>query len=146
MRTKEFINRLDHNRIVRAIRDAESKTSGEIRVHIQRGKLKGDVLAAAQQQFHRLKMHQTVARNGVLIFVAPRVHQFAVVGDEGIHQRCGDQLWERVVAKMREHFRSERFSEAIIDAVRDIGDVLAAHFPRKGGDRNELPDIVESDT
>src|SRR5438067_5878128 len=100
MRTKEFITRLDHDRIVQAIREAERNTSGEIRVYVQRGKLKQDGLAAAQKRFNRLGMHKTHARNAVLIFVAPRVHQFAVVGDEAIHERCGGQLWERVVAKM----------------------------------------------
>ena len=145
MRTKEFISKLDHDRIVQAIRDAETKSSAEIRVYVQRGELKDDVLNIAQARFHKLGMHQTEGRNGVLILVAPRVHKFAVVGDEGIHTRCGNELWERVVAKMREHFRAERFSDAIVDAVHDVGEVLARHFPRQAGDRNELPDVVEGE-
>jgi uncharacterized membrane protein len=146
MRTKEFISRLDHDRIVHSIREAEAETSGEIRVYLQRGELKQDVLVVAQERFHKLGMHKTEARNGVLIFVAPRVHKFAVVGDEGIHTRCGNELWERVVAKMREHFRAERFSDAIVDAVHDVGEVLARHFPRQGGDSNELPNaVIEGD-
>src|SRR5438105_8810898 len=100
MRTKEFVERLDHDRIVEAIRRAEQKTSGEIRVYIQRGDLKRDVLQAAQERFHRLHMHKTAGRNAVLIFVAPRTHQFAVIGDEGIHRECGDALWQEVVSKM----------------------------------------------
>jgi len=143
MRTKEFISKLDHDRIVQAIQEAEEKTSGEVRVYIQRGELKGDVLPIAQERFHRLEMDKTTARNGVLIFVAPRAHQFAVVGDEGIHQKCGDSLWQSVVEKMRTHFKNERFSDAIVDAIGDIGTVLGAHFPRKPGDINELSDRVE---
>jgi uncharacterized membrane protein len=142
MRTKEFISRLDHDRIVKAIRHAEAKTSGEIRVYVQRGKLKEDPLAVAQEQFNRLGMYKTNARNDVLIFVAPRMHQFAVVGDEGIHRHCGNALWESVVGKMRIHFQSERFSDAIVDAIGDIGEVLARHFPRSGDDSNELPNAV----
>jgi len=145
MRTKEFINRLEHDRIVQAIRDAERNTSGEIRIYIQRGELKRDVLHVAQERFQKLGMHKTKARNAVLIFVAPRVHKFAVIGDEGIHKRCGDELWQRVAAKMCEHFRAERFSDAIVDAVCDVGDVLAKHFPRQPGDQNELPDSVEGE-
>src|ERR1051325_2034159 len=57
MRTREFLSKLEHDRILQAIREAESKTSGEIRVLIQRGKLKGDALVAAQQKFQRLGMH-----------------------------------------------------------------------------------------
>jgi uncharacterized membrane protein len=145
MRTKEFIGKLDHDRIVQAIRDAEGKTSGEIRVYVQRGELDGDALAAAQERFQRLGMHKTAAHNAVLIFVAPRVHQFAVVGDSGVHQKCGDALWQSVVDKMRAHFKSERFSDAIVDAIQDISSVLAQHFPRKLGDTNELPDNVEGE-
>ena len=40
MRTREFLSKLEHDRIIQAIREAESKTSGEIRVLIERGKLK----------------------------------------------------------------------------------------------------------
>jgi uncharacterized membrane protein len=142
MRTKEFLGKLEHDQIVRAIQDAESKSSGQIRVHLQRGKLDGDALVAAQNKFHRLGMHKTRERNGVLIYVAPRAHKFAVVGDKAIHETCGDALWQRVVDKMREHFQNERFSDALVDAVRDIGQVLAEHFPGKGRGGNELPDNV----
>jgi len=73
MRTKEFLSKLEHDRIVQAIRDAESKTSGQVRVYIQRGKLDVDPLIAAQKKFHRLGMQKTPERNAILIFVAMRV-------------------------------------------------------------------------
>lgn len=145
MRTKEFLSKLEHDRIVQAIREAESKTSGEIRVFVQRGQFKIDPLAAAQKKFHRLGMHKTEQRNAVLIFVAPRAHQFAVVGDQAIHEKCGDDYWQRVVDLMRDNFRGERFTDAIVDAVRDIGEVLSRHFPAEPSDRNELPDQVIED-
>jgi len=130
---------------MKAIHEAESKTSGEIRVLIQRGKLNSDPLAAAQRKFHRLGMHKTHQRNAVLIFVAPRVHKFAVVGDNAIHEKCGDEFWQLVVEKMRTHFLTENFSDALIEAVKEIGTVLASHFPKTSGDTNELPDdIIES--
>jgi uncharacterized membrane protein len=142
MRTKEFLSKLDHDRIVEAIRGAEAKTSAEIRVYIQRGHLSGDALAAAQTRFQKLGMHKTNERNGVLLFVAPRAHKFAVVGDQAIHEKCGETYWQRIVDLMREHFRSERFSDAIVDAIRDIGRVLAEHFPKRSTSANELPDEV----
>lgn len=145
MRTREFLSKLEHDRIIQAIRTAESKTSGEIRVLIQRGKLDSDPLVAAQKKFHRLRMHNTRERNAVLIFVAPRVHKFAIVGDEGIHKKCGDEFWQRVVEKMRTHFQNENFSDALIDAVNEVGTVLAGQFPKTVRDTNELPDdLIES--
>ncbi len=133
MRTREFLSKLEHDRIIRVLREAESKTSAQVRVYIQRGKLDGDPLVAAQKKFQRLGMHKTSERNGVLIFVAPRAHKFAIVGDKAIHERCGDIYWRQIVDRMREHFRNERFSDALVDAIRDIGGELATHFPRRSG-------------
>ena len=145
MRTREFLSKLEHDRNIQAIGEAESKTSGEIRVLIQRGKLRSDPLVAARKKFHRLGMHKTRERNAVLIFVAPRVHKFAVVGDEAIHKKCGNEFWQRIVEGIRTHFRNEKFSDALVEAVREIGDVLASDFPKTRSDTNELSDdLIES--
>jgi uncharacterized membrane protein len=141
MRTKEFLSKLEHDRIVAAIRDAESKTSGQIRVYIQRGKLDIDPLIAAQKKFQRLGMHQTPEHNAVLIFVAPRAHKFAVVGDKAIHEKCGEHLWQRLVDKMREHFRNEKFTDAVVDAIEEAGRALVAHFPKRPTS-TKLPDEI----
>lgn len=144
MRTKEFLSRLEHERIVSAIRGAESKTSAEIRVYIQRGKLKADPLISAQKKFRRLRMDKTSERNAVLIFIAPRAHKFAVVGDKAIHEKCGEEFWQQVVDGMREHFQKEKFSRAIVEGIAEVGKLLSTHFPRTAIPSNELPDeIVE---
>jgi uncharacterized membrane protein len=130
MRTKEFLSKLEHERIVRAIREADSKTSGEIRVYIQRGRLNADPLTVAQKKFQRLRMHRIGERNAVLIFVAPRAHKFAVVGDKAIHEKCGEAFWHQVVDQMRAHFQNEKFSHAIVEAIAEIGNLLARHFPK----------------
>jgi len=145
MRTREFLSRLEHDEIVAAIREAESKTSGQIRIFIQRGKLNVDPLIAAQKKFHRLGMHKTAERNAVLIFVAPRAHKFAVVGDTAVHQKCGEQFWQRLADGMREHFRNEKFSHALVEAIEEAGNALASHFPKESTSSTELSDeIVES--
>ena len=91
-------------------------------------------------------MHKTRERNAVLIFVAPRAHKFAVVGDKAIHEKCGEKLWQRLVDGMRAHFRNERFSHALVEAVEETGKVLAAHFPKTRAAGNELSDeIVEKE-
>jgi uncharacterized membrane protein len=144
MRTHEFLSKLDSKRIVDAIQTAEAKTSGEIRVYVQRGNLPGDAVGAAQKNFQKLGMQRTKERNGVLIFVAPRAQKYAVVGDEGVHQKCGEH-WQRVVDLMQGHFQKEHFNRALIEAINQIGELLAKHFPKTGGGMNELPDaIVES--
>lgn len=141
MRTKDFLENLEHDRISRAISEAEKKTSGEIRVFVQRGEL-DDPIVAARQRFEKLGMTATRERNGVLIFVAPRSQKFAVIGDQGIHARCGDVFWTEVVESMRNHFKAENFTDALVQAIHRTGDLLAQHFPCQPDDRNELPDTV----
>jgi uncharacterized membrane protein len=145
MRTREFLSKVEHSRIVQVIREVESGTSGEIRVFVQRGKMRSDAVPAAQKKFHQLGMHKTRGRNAVLIFVAPRAHKFAVVGDKAIHEKCGDEFWQGVVDGMRTHFQNENFSEALVEAIKEIGKVLAAHFPKTPVNANELPDEIVED-
>ena len=144
MKPKEFIHRLDEVRIISAIAEAERKSSGEIRVYVSHRK-RIDPLAFAQKRFLQLGMTKTRHRNAVLIYLVPHTRQFAVVGDQGVHEKCGEQFWQRVVDGMRVHFQNERFSHALIEAVNEVGKVLAAHFPRTSANANELSDeIVES--
>ena len=144
MRTRDFISRLDHDRIVNAIKEAEAKTSGQIRVYVQRGKLAGDPMNTAREKFQKLGMQTTKERNGVLIFVLPRARKFAVLGDEGVHQKCGDEFWQNLVERMRAHFQKENFTNALVEAIEEAGKILARYFPRTSDGRNELSDdIVE---
>jgi uncharacterized membrane protein len=144
MRTHRFLRELEHDRIVRAIKEAESKTSGQIRVFLQRGKFEEDALERARKKFFQLGMHKTAEQNAILIFVAPRAQKFAVVGDEGVHQKCGERYWEELVEKMRAHFLREEFTDALIEGIESAGKLLARYFPKTGGSTNELPDdIVE---
>ena len=136
------MNAVDHDKIVAAISAAEERTSGEIRVFISRRNPR-DVLKIANRWFKKLKMDQTPDRNGVLIFVAPRVHKFAVVGDSGIHAKCGEAFWIQVVEMMQSHFKSEKYTDALVSGIGRLGKMLAEHFPIASGARiNHLPDSV----
>jgi len=142
MRTHNFIRQLEHDRIVDAIKKAEAKTSGQIRVFLQRGTFEEDIVERAQKKFFQLGMEKTAERNAVLILVAPRVQKFAVIGDEGVHRKCGSQFWQELVERMRQHFLREDFTEALLEAIGSAGTLLAKHFPKTGDSKNELPDDV----
>jgi uncharacterized membrane protein len=129
MHSGKFTKHLHHDNIVAAIREAEQKTSGEIRVLISH-KSVADPVAAAQKEFVRLGMNKSPERNGVLIFVAPRIHKFAVIGDASVHVKCGDVFWQELAKAMTDYFRKSEFTEGIIHGVRKAGELLAAHFPR----------------
>ncbi|MFN2509131.1 MAG: TPM domain-containing protein [Chthoniobacterales bacterium] len=140
MKAKEFLGRLDHKRIVDAIAAAEATTSGEIRLFIDRGTVHDDPQLYAQKKFIELGMHKTAERNAILIFVAPRAQKFAVIGDEGVHQKCGAEFWQQLVEAMRAHFKREEFTDALVEAIETAGQLLSRYFPRQPGDRNELLD------
>lgn len=136
------VPRIDDVRVVAAIRDAEQRTSGEVRVLISRQKV-DDPMAEAKRQFERLGMTATAERNGVLIFVAPRTHTFAVIGDRGVHEKCGDAFWHALADAMTAHFKRGEFTEALVLGIARAGHLLAEHFPRRPDDSNELPDRIE---
>ena len=46
---------------------------------------------------------------------------------------------------MEEHFRKGEFTEGVVEAVRTVGERLAAHFPRRDGDVDELPNTIDQD-
>jgi len=145
MKHGAFVGRLDHDRIVAAIRAAEDRSRGEIRVHVSRQSVT-DPEKAAAAQFEKLGMTKTAERSGVLLFVAPASQRFAVVGDRGIHERCGPGFWTEVAAAMEADFRQGRFTDGIVKGVTKAGDALAEHFPRTGSpDVNELSDEVSED-
>ena len=139
---KKFLNRLDHDRIVAAIAEAEKKTSGEIRVHIHHRKVT-DPLKAGTEAFEKLGMTGTRHRNGVLLFVAPKSRNFAVLGDTTIHEKCGPEFWEGVAAAMKKDFREDRFTEGIVAAVTAVGDLLHSHFPPVAGHHDELKNAID---
>jgi uncharacterized membrane protein len=146
MKTTAFLHALDNERIVAAIRQAEARSKGEIRVHVT-DHPDVEVEAAARTQFEKLEMTKTALRNGVLIYVAPRSQRFAVIGDKGIHERCGPDFWKTVAAAMETDFRAGHYTEGILDGVTAAGDALARYFPREEGhvDENELADHVTRD-
>ncbi|MDD5348781.1 MAG: TPM domain-containing protein [Chthoniobacteraceae bacterium] len=144
MRAKAFLNQLDDQRIVAAITESERHTSGQIRVYISRKDVE-DALTRAKARFMALGMDKTRDRNAVLIYFAPRSHQFAVVGDAGVHERCGDDFWRQLTAAMGAALKNRQFTEAVILAVERCGALLAEHFPPRPDGSNELPNEVEGD-
>ena len=134
--------RIEDNAVVAAITEAELRTSGEIRVVVAEEKV-SEPLPAAQREFERLGMTKTAARNGVLIFIAPRSHTFAVVGDSGIHEKCGPTFWDELAHSMSDHFKRGDFTPGVVAAIQRAGTLLATHFPRRPDDRNELPNQIE---
>ena len=134
---------IDLERVEAAIRSAERRTSGQIRVAVARFYFWGDVRRAADAAFVRLRMSRTRQRNAVLLFVAPKLHRFAVIGDAGIHARVNDEFWSQISDGLRTDFRGGDLTAGLLHAIDTIGGRLAEHFPPDPIGDNELPDRVE---
>lgn len=124
-----------------AIALAESKTSGEVRVHIE-NTLTGSVLSRAAEVFAQLQMHQTAERNGVLFYIAITDRQFAVIGDKGINEKVPATFWDTVRDTVQQYFKKDDFVGGLALGVTMAGDELAKHFPRSENDVNELSDDI----
>jgi uncharacterized membrane protein len=138
---RRILSESDEKRVIAAIRAAEHATSGEIRVHVER-RCAGNALGAARRWFDRLGMAATAERNGILFYVAVQDRAFAIVGDSGIHAKVGDEFWNALRDAMTDDFVKGDPAAGLTRAIEEAGSRLAEHFPRRGDDRNELPDKV----
>lgn len=143
MKKRKLLDLIDDNRIKAAIALAEQQTSGEIRVSVS-SFFWGNVRRVAGKAFNRLGMQTTRDRNGILFFIVPSRHAFAIIGDEGIHNKVGQEFWEKLVATMALDFKAGNFNEGLVRGIAECGRLLASHFPYEGEkDVNELPDHID---
>ena len=131
--------------ILLAIRDAEAKSSGEIRVHLSKRLWEPNPLKSAWRVFYMYGLEQTRQRNAVLLYVNLRHHKFAVIGDTGVDAAFGQIYWRQLVNRLQLDFNSTHFERAIASAVRSVGESLAQHFPADPSDIDELSNDVSRD-
>jgi uncharacterized membrane protein len=143
MTRKKLFQLIDRDKIKNAIQKAEHRTSGEIRVSVAPF-FWGNVEKLADKAFVRLGMTNTKDRNGVLFFVVPSRRKFVVLGDQGIHERVGQEFWDHVAAAVSDKFRGGDFTGGLVRGIEEVGEQLAAHFPYDATtDKDELPDDVD---
>jgi uncharacterized membrane protein len=142
-RRKEFFTDEEKQNIVDAVRSAEQRTSGEVRVFVESRCRYVNAIDRAVEIFENLQMQKTEQRNATLVYVAIKDRQLAVFGDEGIHQKVGNEYWANEVMKMINAFNRDNIAEGIRQCVINIGEALALHFPyNRTTDKNELPDDI----
>ncbi len=140
-KVEDFLSPGEEEDIIVAIRKAESSTSGEIRVHIERAS-KTDTYERALEVFHNLKMDTTKLRNGVLIYLAIDDRSFVIFGDQGINDVVSNDFWDSTRDIMLSHFKKGDFKQGLIEGVLKAGEQLESHFPWDNLDKNELPNNI----
>ena len=136
-----LLNASEEQEIIEAIRAAELKTSGEIRVHMENS-CAGNAYDRARELFHKLKMDNTKDANGILFYLAVDDRKFAVLGDSGINAVVPTNFWNSIKDGMEARFRESEFKKGLISGIHQVGEKLAAYFPWQDDDINELPDEI----
>jgi len=136
-----FLTRKQEKKIIKAIREAERNTSGEIRVHIDADSSLNH-FETAVSVFNSLGMNGTKDRNGVLFHVSPKDHNFTIIGDIGIDKITPDGFWDEIKKKVTKKFKKGEFAEGLTKGIKMTGKALQKHFPYKDDDINELPDEI----
>jgi uncharacterized membrane protein len=127
-----------------AIKASENTHAGEVRFAVEAA-LHPIALARGQsareralEVFSRLRIWDTEHNNGVLIYLLLAERDVEIIADRGIHQKVGG--WEPICRAMETAFREGRFEQGVIAGIGAVREHLVRHYPRQGGERNELPD------
>jgi uncharacterized membrane protein len=134
-------NEEEQQRIRMAVEKAETHTSGQLRVCIEKT-CPESVLERAAKYFHQLDMHKTKLRNGVLIYVATVDRKFAIIGDAGINKVVPETFWDDTKEDMLKHFKYGNIVEGIVTGLEIAGTHLKKYFPHQINGKNELPDNI----
>ncbi len=128
-----------------AIARAEAQHAGEIRFVVEtalppaalwRGM---SARARALQVFAHLRIWDTHANNGVLIYVLRADRAVEIIADRGISARVTDAEWQAVCREVEAHYRAGRYADGSRAAVDAVAGLLARHFPRPSAGGGELP-------
>ena len=141
-KVEDFLSKKDEEEIIEAIRKAESHTSGEVRVHLEKTTGEKDIFDSAMEVFHMLKMDNTKHDNGVLIYVAVEDHNFVIYGDKGINDVVPDDFWESTKDAIVEKFKKGEFKQGLVNGILTAGQQLKKHFPWSEDTRDELSNEI----
>lgn len=141
MKPSEFLGKENEQLIAKAIEQAESQCSGEIRVHIE-SNCKSNVLDRAATVFKTLAMHKTKERNGVLFYLSINDRKFAIIGDVGINAVVPQDFWDTTKELVINQFKKAEFTEGLVKGIELAGEHLKQYFPHQIDDVNELSDEI----
>ena len=142
MTAEELFTNEEILEIMQAVKDAENRTSGEIKVHIENSSEGKDIMDRAADVFAMLELHKTKLRNGVLFYLAINDKKFAILGDVGVHNAVGDSFWDSIKNQMQTYFRKGNFTLGMIEGIRLAGEKLREKVPHADDDINELSDDI----
>ncbi|HPA73125.1 MAG TPA: TPM domain-containing protein [Spirochaetota bacterium] len=112
------------------------------KLFLPRSEMTEQVSETAFASFYRHQLDETAERNGILLFISIFERQVKIIADRGINEKVDPGKWDEIAVKLAEGIRRGAPADAVMEAVRQCGEVLARHFPGKKGDRDELRNII----
>lgn len=112
------------------------------KIFLTRQEMEEQVDETAHTAFHRHHLDRTAERNGILIFISIYERMVTIIADSGINGKVEAAAWKEIADSLASGMRKGDRARAIGDAVRRCGDILAKHFPRGKGDRDELENLI----
>ncbi|MEJ6021668.1 TPM domain-containing protein [Ramlibacter sp. PS4R-6] len=146
--TRRAIPRQLVERLTQRVADSERRHTGEIRICVEASLPTSYVLRDATPReravamFGKLRVWDTEANNGVLVYLLLVEHAIEIVADRGLTARVPEGEWQRIVDAMRAAFQARRYEEGLQQALDAVTALLVQHFPAASGapNPNELPD------
>ena len=132
--------------IEQAIAKGESQHSGEVRFAVEpaldpaalfRGQ---SARERAIEVFSQLRLWDTDERNGILVYLLLADRDIEIVVDRGVNAKVHAEEWEAICRAMEASLKQGQHGHAVVAGIEAVARLLAKHFPRRAGDRNELPD------
>ncbi|CAL1241483.1 TPM domain-containing protein [Candidatus Methylocalor cossyra] len=145
-RLRRVLPRPSLEAITHAIRASEQRHGGEIHCAVEaaldwRRLLRGvSPRERALEVFSALRVWDTEANNGVLIYLLLADRDVEIVADRGIHRRVPQEEWERICRTMEAAFREGRFEAGLLAGIEAVSEHLIRHFGGQDIQGNELPD------
>jgi len=110
------------------------------RLVISKKSMEKKVRSNALRFFVESGICDTMDRTGVLLFISVLERRVELIADNGINNKVAPDTWDRIVSSMIRGIKEKRISEAIVEAVNEIGEILAEHVPPRENDINEIAD------
>ena len=100
-----------------------------------------DKSVGAEETFARLRVWDTAANNGVLVYLLLADHRIEIVADRGLRELVSAEQWRGICQLMEERLKADEPEQAVMRGVSEIGNLLAEYFPQVESeiDTDELP-------
>ncbi|HJR75193.1 MAG TPA: TPM domain-containing protein [Luteimonas sp.] len=136
-------------RVAEVVGEGERRHRGEVCFAVESALPMLDVLrgrdarARALEVFAQLRVWDTQANNGVLVYLLLADHRIEIVADRGLDALVSAEQWRGICLLMEERLKAGEPEAAALRGVAAVSDLLIEHFPRAPGDmdENELPDL-----